>query len=587
MIPSGQSGLTSKDLLVAYFTMETALYTELKTYSGGLGVLAGDFVKSAADLRVPISAVTLLYNVGYFDQSIVDGRQREAYNRLDPIEYMTELPYTVTIEIEGREVKVGCARMFYLGNTNFPQPLYFLFTKGNVGRPWDDEITEKLYKNGENDQNYWRIAQEQVLGIAGVKMLHLLAEHGEITLPRIYHLNEGHAAFAPLELSKIYGFEAAKAMTVFTTHTPVEAGHDIFDYGKVSAMLGRELEGIDLHNLGGMARLNMTRLALASSRYANAVSRRHGIVSRRIFHQATIDSITNGVHSRTWTCKVFKKLYDEHFRHSGGRLNWRSDPSRLAEADFLPDDALLQAHRVAKRNLLDLVKRMTGETWDESKLTIGFARRFATYKRGGLIFSDLDKLAAASGNGDVQFIFSGKAHPNDEPGKGVISEVLRNREKLKDKIRIAFLPNYDMYTGLLLTSGVDVWLNLPRRPWEACGTSGMKAAHNGVPSFSTADGWWDEVPKEDGERRGGWTIGPEPREDDLVHPDPDAADFESFCARLAADVRPAYADPVRWTSVMKGAIRNASYFNTHRMVKEYVARAYGLTLDEARVQDIV
>jgi len=587
MPPTERSGLKSKDLLAAYFTMEAALYPELKTYSGGLGVLAGDFVKSAADLRVPISAVTLLYNVGYFDQSILDGRQREEYNRMDPIEYMTELPYTVTVEIEGRPVKVGCARMFYLGNSNFPQPLYFLFTKGNVGRPWDDEITDKLYKNGHNDQNYWRIAQEQVLGLAGVRMLHLLAEHGEITLPRVYHMNEGHAAFATLELAKIYGFEAAKAMTVFTTHTPVEAGHDIFEYEKIQAMLGRDAQGVDLHALGGLTRLNMTRLALNGSRYANAVSRRHGIVSRRIFPQAAIDSITNGVHSRTWTCKVFKKLYDEHFRHEGGRLNWRSDPSRLAEADKIPDDALLQAHLVAKRNLLDAVKRATGETWDESKLTIGFARRFATYKRGSLIFSDLDKLIAAAGNGEVQFIFSGKAHPNDEPGKEIISDILRNREKLKDRIRIAFLPNYDMYKGLLLTSGVDVWLNLPRRPWEACGTSGMKAAHNGVPSFSTADGWWDEVPKEaDGERRGGWTIGPEPREDDLVHPEPDAADFDSFCARLAEDIRPAYTDPSAWARVMKGAIRNASYFNTHRMVKEYVERAYGLTFSEARIQDI-
>jgi starch phosphorylase len=578
--------MTSNDLLAAYFTMEAALYPELKTYSGGLGVLAGDFVKSAADLRVPISAVTLLYNVGYFDQSIVDGRQREEYNRLDPIEYMTELPYTVTIEIEGREVKVGCARMFYIGSTNFPQPLYFLFTKGNVGRPWDDEITDKLYKNGVNDQNYWRIAQEQVLGLAGVKMLHVLAEHGEITLPRIYHLNEGHAAFAPLELARLYGFEAAKARTVFTTHTPVAAGHDIFDYGKVQAMLGRELAGVDLRALGGPNRLNMTRLALNCSRTANAVSRRHGIVARRMFPEYAIGDITNGVHTRTWTSKVFKKLYDEHFRHYGKCPNWRTEPSRLAEVDCIPEDALLHAHRIAKRNLLDFVKRSTGEAWSEDKLTIGFARRFATYKRGNLIFSDLDRLVEASGNGEVQFIFSGKAHPNDEPGKAIISEVLKNAEKLKGRIRIAFLPDYDMREGMLMTAGVDVWLNLPRRPLEACGTSGMKAAHNGVPSFSTADGWWDEVPKgQNGERRGGWTIGAEPREDDLAHSDTDAADFDSFCSRLREDIRPAYASPAGWARVMKEAIRNAAYFNSHRMVKEYIERSYGLTLSEARVQD--
>jgi len=575
-----------RDILAAYFTMEVAIYPELKTYSGGLGVLAGDFLKSAADLRLPISAVTLLYNVGYFDQKIVNMRQEEEYNRLDPIEYMTELPYTVTIEIEGREVKVGCARMYYIGNTNFPQPHYFLFTRGNAGRPWDDAITDKLYKKGVNDQNYWRIAQEQVLGIGGIKMLHLLADNGEISLPRTYHLNEGHAGFAPLELLKRYGYEGARSRTVFTTHTPVEAGHDMFDYGKVQGMLGSFIPGVDLRALGGQDHLNMTRLALNLSRYANAVARRHGIVSRGMFPGYAIDSITNGVHSRTWTSKVFKKLYDEHFNGFHYPQNWRADPSLLALVDGVPDDTILQAHKVAKRNLLDYVKKSTGEVLDEDKLTIGFARRFATYKRGNLIFSDLDRLVEASGGGEVQFIFSGKANPNDEPGKGVITDVLKNAEKLKDRLKVVFLPNYDMSKGLLLAAGADVWLNLPRRPWEASGTSGMKAAHNGVPSFSTVDGWWDEVPKgRDGERRGGWSIGEEPRDDEMNNPGSDAADFESFCRRLKNDIRTAYADPTEWTRVMKGAIKNAAYFNTHRMVREYVERAYGARLEDAVVKD--
>ncbi len=566
--------------------MEVAIYPELKTYSGGLGVLAGDFLKSAADLRLPISGVTLLYNVGYFDQKIVRMRQVEEYNRLDPIEYMTELPYTVTIEIEGREVKVGCARMYYIGNTNFPQPHYFLFTRGNTGHPWDDEITDKLYKKGENDQNYWRIAQEQVLGIGGIKMLHLLADNGEIALPRNYHLNEGHAGFAPLELMKRYGYEGAKSRTVFTSHTPVEAGHDMFDYGKVHGMLGGSLDSVDLRALGGQTCLNMTRLALNLSRYANAVSKRHGVVSRGMFPGYSIDSITNGVHSRTWTSKVFKKLYDEHFNGFVYEKNWRADPSLLANVDKISDDAILQAHKVAKRNLLDYVKKSTGEVLDENKLTIGFARRFVTYKRGNLIFSDLDKLVEASGCGQVQFLFSGKAHPNDEPGKGIITDVLKNAEKLKDRLKVVFLPNYEMVTGLLLAAGSDVWLNLPRRPWEASGTSGMKAAHNGVPSFSTIDGWWDEVPRDTGaERRGGWSIGDEPRQDELNNPGSDPADFASFCDRLKNDVRRAYADPKEWSRVMKGAIKNAAYFNSHRMVKEYVERAYGLKLEDAVVKD--
>jgi starch phosphorylase len=575
-----------QDLLAAYFTMELGMYPELKTYSGGLGVLAGDFVKSAADLRLPISAVTLLYNHGYFDQKIVRMRQEEEYNRLDPIEYMTELPYTVNVEVEGRNVTVGCGRMYYIGNTNFPRPHYFLFTKGNTGRPWDDEITDKLYKNGINDQNYWRIAQEQVLGIGGVKMLHLLADNGEIELPRFYHLNEGHAAFAPLELVKRYGLKEARAKTVFTSHTPVDAGHDKFDLDKIRSMLGTFLQGMDIDAWGGRECLNMTRLALNLSRYANAVSRRHGIVSRAMFSGFTIDSITNGVHSRTWTSKVFKKLYDEYFNGRYFKTNWRADPSLLDMVDRIPDEFILQAHKVAKRNLFDAVRKMTGEILDEDKLTVGFARRFAVYKRGNLIFTDVDKLLDACGPGEVQFVFSGKAHPNDDVGKAVLTDVLKNAARLKNRLKVVFLPNYDMALGGLVTAGVDVWLNLPRRPWEASGTSGMKAAHNGVPSFSTIDGWWDEVPKDDsGERRGGWSIGDEPKEDDLTRPPTDGADFEAFCGRLKRDVRTAYADPKEWARLMKGAIKNAAIFNSHRMVKEYVDRAYGVSFEDAVVKD--
>jgi len=576
-----------KDLVAAYFTMEAAIYPELKTYSGGLGILAGDYLKSASDLRIPISAVTLLYNYGFFDQTIVNMRQQETYNRLDPIEYMTTLPHTVSIEIEGREIKVGCARMYYIGNTNFPQAQYFLFTKGHEGRPWDDEITDKLYQKSDNDQNYWRIAQEQVLGIAGTEMLHHLAEAGEIDLPQTYHLNEGHAAFVPLDLMKRYGLAAAKAQTVFTTHTPVEAGHDMFDYTKIHGMLGSYLDGIDLAALGGHDRLNMTRLALNLSRSANAVSKRHGIVSRQMFPDYKIDSITNGVHSRTWTSKVWKKLYDEYFNGLYYDTNWRADPLLLDDIDRIPDDEVCAAHVVAKRNLLHYIERTTGEVLDEGKLTIGFARRFAAYKRGNLIFSDLEKLVEASGCGQVQFVFSGKAHPNDGRGKDIITDVLKSAEKLKGRVKVVFLPNYEMELGLLLASGVDVWLNLPRQPWEASGTSGMKAAHNGVPSFSTIDGWWDEVPKEaGGERRGGWSIGCEPVGGELGRPESaDGADFESFCYRLKNDVRPTFADPKAWARVMKGAIKNASYFNTHRMVKEYVTRAYGMKLEDAIVKE--
>ncbi|MGV8171765.1 MAG: alpha-glucan family phosphorylase [Candidatus Woesearchaeota archaeon] len=578
------------DLLAAYFTMEAGFYTDLKTYSGGLGILAGDFLKSAADLRVPISAVTPLYNFGYFDQVIRDKRQFEEYNRVDPIEFMTELPYTVNVEVEGRKVKVGVARMKYVGNTNFAQPQYFIFTKNN-GRSWDDDITDKLYKKDRNDHhNYWRIAQEQVLGIGGVRMLHKLAEAGEISLPHIYHLNEGHAAFAPIELTKMYGKDKAKGMTVFTTHTPVPAGHDRFNYDKLESMLGRYFDGIDIRDLGGHDELNMTRLALNMSKYSNAVAKRHGIVSRKMFPEyPTIDSITNGVHSKTWTTRIFKKLYDEHFNGYNHPENWRSNPQLLEGIDKVPDEAILRAHTVAKARLLDYIKKKTGDELDEKKLTIGFARRFATYKRGDLMFRDLERLIDAS-NGQVQFVFSGKAHPTDEDGKNVITNVLNNAEKLKDKMKIVFLPNYEMDKAQMMIAGVDLWLNLPRRPLEASGTSGMKAAHNGVPSFSTADGWWDEVLKEkNGERIGGWTIGCDPTDNEQDCNDHDRwrqdnADFDSFCYRLKHDVLPAFKSPEEWARVMKGAIQNASYFNTHRMVKEYVEKAYGISINDAIVK---
>lgn len=579
------------ELLAAYFTMEAAFYSDLKTYSGGLGILAGDYLKSAADMRIPISAVTPLYNYGYFDQEILGNRQYEKYNKVDPIEFMTELPYTVDVEIEGRKVKVWCARMKYVGNTNFAQPQYFIYAKGNEGRPWDDAITDKLYKKEWDDpQNYWRIAQEQILGIGGVKMLHKLAEAGEITLPLKYHLNEGHAAFAPIELMKKYGFNNAKEKTVFTTHTPVPAGHDVFEYGKLESMLGRYLNGVDIKALGGYNNLNMTRLALNMSNYANAVAKRHGIVSSKMFPEYNIDSITNGVHSKTWTTRIFKKLYDEYFNGNNYPENWRSNPKLLEGVDIIPDDAILRAHKVAKSALFSYINNITGVKLDENKLTIGFARRFAPYKRGNLIFSDLERLLDATGNGQVQFIFSGKAHPNDEWGKGIITDVLNNADKLKDRMKIIFLPNYEMDKAQMMVAGVDLWLNLPRRPLEASGTSGMKAAHNGVPSFSTIDGWWDEVPKEqNGERRGGWSIGREPTDTEHTLNEEetkrgDREDFDSFCYRLKNDVMPAYNDPKEWARVMKGAIKNASYFNTHRMVQEYVEKAYGMPLKDAIVK---
>ncbi len=585
------------DLLAAYLTMEAAFYPELSTYSGGLGILAGDFLKSAADMSVPISAVTPRYHFGYFNQEIQNKRQVENYTKVDPTPFMFELPGHVNVELQGRNVKVCCARMKYIGNTNFAQPQYFLYTKGNDGRTWDDNITDRLYKKEKDDpQNYWRIAQEQVLGIGGVKWLERLVEMGEIKqMPLKIHLNEGHAAFAPLELIKKYGLEKTKDMTVFTTHTPVPAGHDRFNYSKIYEMLGSKFfEGVDIKKLAGYDELNMTRLALNLSSHANAVAQSHGIVSGHMFPEHKIDSITNGVHSGTWTRRIFKKLYDEYFNGLNNVKNWRENPKLLEGIDKVPDEFILRAHKYSKTDLFDYIKKKTGEELDESKLTIGFARRFAPYKRGNLIFSNLEQLVEASGNGKVQFIFSGKAHPADDQGKDIITDILNKAEELKEKydIKIVFLQNYEMEKAQQLVAGVDLWLNNPIVPLEASGTSGMKAAHNGVPSFSTSDGWWYEVPKElafNGERRGGWTIGDEPTDAEFRgqfcnSDERSKKDFESFCYRLKHDVLPAYNNDAEWARVMKGAIKNASFFNTHRMVEEYVDKAYGMRLEDVIVK---
>jgi len=387
-----------------------------------------------------------------------------------------------------------------------------------------------------------------------------------------------------------YGLQEAKEKTIFTTHTPVPAGHDVFNYRKLRDMLRGYLDGVDINALGGRNDLNMTTLALNLSKYHNAVSKLHGMVSSNMFPGHTIDSITNGVHSDTWTVRVFQKLYDEYFNGYKYPENWRSNPQLLENIDKVPDEYVLRAHQNAKNKLVDYIKQKTGDELSTDKLTIGFARRFATYKRGDLIFSDLERLVDACGDRQVQFVFSGKAHPTDEDGKRVITNVLNHVDKLKGKIDIVFLPNYEMDKAQMLVAGVDVWLNLPRTPLEASGTSGIKAAHNAKPSFSTADGWWYEVPKgADGERRGGWTIGNEPNVNDLSSNDTDRrkqdeTDFDSFCYRLKNDVRPAYANPAEWARVMKGAIKNASYFNTHRVVKEYVEKGYGVPLKDAIVK---
>jgi len=570
---SGQTRVRASDEIdtrhrIAYFSMEVAADPRMPTYSGGLGILAGDTLKSCADLKIPLVAVSLLYSKGYFDQKLDEwGNQQEFPVAWEPSRFVRLLPITVRVPIENRSVVVRAWQYDITGYTGYSVPLILLDTNVDENAPPDRELTAFLYGGDER----YRLAQEIILGMGGVRMLRAL---GYNQLER-FHMNEGHASLLVLELlrerrgqgAEEWDFHGVRSRCVFTTHTPVPAGHDQFSYDLVKGVLGETIPVEMVQMLGGKNRLNMTLLALNLSRYVNGVAKRHGEVSQEMFPGYSIDSITNGVHSFTWTCDSFKKLYDRHI------AGWVNDPFSLRYAVSIPKGEIWDAHVEAKGRLIDEVHRRTGMSLKPDMLTIGFARRATLYKRADLVFSDPGQLMEiASTVGPIQFVFAGKSHPKDDPGKDLIRRVFHFARQLKDQIPIAYLENYDMELGKLLTSGVDLWLNTPLRPLEASGTSGMKAAHNGVPSFSTLDGWWIE-----GHIEGvtGWSIGPGPQ--DLHRQDAaNEQDARELYHKLRTVIAPMfYRDRDRWIDIMRQAIAfNASFFNTHRMVQQYAANAY-------------
>jgi starch phosphorylase len=570
------SGRADAPRRVAYFSMEAAVDPGMPTYSGGLGVLAGDTLKSAADLGLPVVAVSLLNAKGYFEQTLDPaGNQQERPSAWDPGRFARPLPGQVgadadrpldpqvEVTVEGRPVKVRGWQYDVVGTTGFTVPLILLDTDVPGNDPGDRELTAYLY--GGDDR--YRLAQEVVLGVGGVRMLRAL---GHTSLNR-FHMNEGHAALLVLELlgasrwPPAWDFHGTRAECVFTTHTPVPAGHDSFPYDLVRRVLGQRLPEPVVRMLAGADRLDMTHLGMSMSRYVNGVAKRHAEVSRGMFPGQPIDAVTNGVHSRTWTCDSFRELYDRHVP------GWGNDPAALRSAVGIPTADIWDAHARAKGRLLDEVRTRTGVALDPDAFTVGFARRATAYKRADLVFHDPDRLAAIAREvGPVQLVFAGKAHPKDEGGKDAIRRVFAAADRLRDRVRVVYLDNYDLTLAGLLTAGADLWLNTPRRPLEASGTSGMKAAHNGVPSLSTLDGWWAE-----GHVEGvtGWSIGPADASPDR---DADAADTEDLYRKLREVVLPLYyRNRDGWVGVMRHAIAlNASFFNTHRMVQQYAANAY-------------
>jgi starch phosphorylase len=551
--------------LVAYFSMEIAINPGMPTYSGGLGVLAGDTLRSMADLGIPLVAFSLVHRKGYFRQNLDEnGLQSEDIQPWDPADYCTEEKARVTVLVEDRIVTVRCWRYELVGRCGHVVPIYLLDTdlEGNSG--WDRGLTDHLYGG---DTNY-RLQQEIVLGMGGARMAHALGHR-----VNVYHMNEGHAALltlallerqlggGPLGAATEADIEQVRKKCVFTTHTPVPAGHDRFSTEQAIRILGGDRTA-RLEKMGcfrdGM--LNMTLLALRFSRYANGVAMQHAKVSRKMFPEFQIDSITNGVHSPTWVSEPFQSLMDAHFS------SWRRDTLYLRNAIDLPEQEILSAHARNKAALLVEVAERTGMVFNPKVLTLGFARRAATYKRATLLFTDPQRLAeiAAKARG-LQIIFAGKAHPQDDPGKALIQQVIEDAAKYSsDLLHIVYLENYDWSLGALLTAGVDVWVNTPRRPYEASGTSGMKAALNGVPSLSILDGWWIEGCIEGFT---GWAV-----EDGAD----DAAEADSLYRKLETAVVPLYLDaPEKWARLMRTTLAfNGSYFNTNRMAKQYTHNAY-------------
>ena len=572
MNPERMQELT-KEPKIAYFSMEIGLRKEMPTYSGGLGVLAGDTIKSAADLRLPMVAVTLLCDRGYFHQILDEkGTQREEPEDWKPSQFMDLLPEKITVEIEGRDVVVQAWLYEVKSLTGGNIPVFFLDTHMGENIPDDRDISSSLY-GGEKT---YRLKQEIVLGIGGARMLRRLGF--EI---KKYHMNEGHASLLSLELLKefkkdieevwderlVWDVERVRNICVFTTHTPVEAGHDKFPYDLVSKVLGEPIPLNVMKELAGKDNLNMTLLALNLSKYVNGVAKKHGEVSQNMFPGYQIHAITNGVHSYTWTCESFKKIYDKYLP------GWANEPELFVRVGRIPDEVIWAAHSEAKRNLLDFVKAETGIIMDPQVLTLGFARRATAYKRADLLFTDTERLQRI-GKDRLQIIYAGKAHPRDDAGKWLIEKIFTIKEKLKDNIRIAYLTNYNMEIALKLVSGVDVWLNTPMRPLEASGTSGMKATHNGVPNFSVLDGWWIE-----GHIEGftGWAIGPYPSENNVSGITTDnIQDAEDLYKKLEFTIMPIfYNDRHTWVRIMQNAIgKNAYYFNSHRMMRRYVTEAY-------------
>jgi starch phosphorylase len=551
---------------VAYFTMEIALRNEIHSYAGGLGVLAGDMARSCADLHIPVVFVSLVSREGYLRQEIGQTGQQLAFpDPWEPQDWAMPLAAMVAIELAGRMVWIRP----WLYVLNCPQghqvPVILLDTDLEQNSPADREITDRLYGGDETH----RLKQEAVLGIGGIRILQALGF--EI---RKYHLNEGHAALLTIELLRryrradgpipitdaLYDDTHVREQCIFTTHTPVDVGHDQFAYSIVERVLGDFIELSELQRYAGTERCNMTRLALNLSGYVNGVAPRHAETTRAMFPGYAVEAISNGIHTGSWAHRAFARLYDTHFPR------WWHEPEVLMHADQLDDAAVWDARREAKADLIAFVKDKTGTSLELDVPLIGFARRMTGYKRPELLLADIGRLRSINRARPFQAVWAGKAHPKDAEGARSIESINRHIRELAGDMRMAFLPNYDLETAHRLVSGTDVWLNTPLPPLEASGTSGMKAAVNGGLNLSVLDGWWLEAWIEGVT---GWSIG----EAGLASAEHQS---EALYKKLEERVLPLYYDErARWIWMMKQSISKiACHFSSQRMMRRYATEAY-------------
>lgn len=551
---------------VAYISMEIGVDSSIPTYSGGLGVLSGDTVRSAADLEFPMVGICLCYSSGYFYQFFNEfGEQKEKEIEWNFFYEFERIPKPIMMRIEDKDVKVSAWQYNVVGQSGHILPIYLLTTDVEGNEDWMKKMTGSLY---DSTSRWNRIVQEMILGIGGVKILKSLGFNNIKT----YHLNEGHGSFAMVELYDMFNgdVELVKDKVVFTTHTPVPAGHDRFKQDLVDKVFKNRMPSEIRTLADDNGEFNMTCLGMALSRYRNGVAKKHGDISRKMFPQYEIDYITNGIHLPFWVSKPFRKIFGRKWP------NWRSNPSVLENAVELDPLDVFDAHIENKFNLISYQKGHSWNLLDEEMITIGFARRFATYKRATLIFHDIDRLGKIA-KGQLQFIFAGKAHPKDQMGKEYIKKINEASEYLFDNygVKVVMMENYNMDLSHLLVSGCDVWLNNPERYREASGTSGMKAALNGVLNLSVQDGWWLEAVKR--QPNAGWKIGP----DDSNPDDPGVSndweiDSNAIYEILENELIPTYMNHDEWLYKMKCAISLAGHFNTHRMVEEYAKKAYKL-----------